>query len=350
LLAASVPMRVIHERARAAAAVSLDAFHDVWPRSFPLAALRELLGEQTDALIGNVLTRQVNAPLWTLVERGGKRWRTTIGRLAYRVSGGLAPEPESVFEVPELLHNASLVVDDIEDAASERRGGPAVHAAYGVPVALNAANAAYFRAFAMLRGELPDRQRLRALDMLSEELFAAHLGQALDLTLGAYVKLGHEIRPVHYETLARAKTGALVRIAARLGAIAADAADEDERALAAWAGELGVAYQIRDDVEDVASGSTDLARGRVTYPMLVLLEDADGALSAAVRAGLAADGAGHDERLARLLDADGVRARCRDAARSAATRAVTALAPLGHGPARDALIALTHELAGEGAT
>ncbi|MBY0274860.1 polyprenyl synthetase family protein, partial [Candidatus Binatia bacterium] len=168
---------MIHERARAAAAVSLDAFHDVWPRAFPLDELRRLLGAGADAWIGEVLARQVNTPVWTLVERGGKRWRTTIGRLAYRVAGGAVPEPEPVFEVPELLHNASLVVDDIEDAATERRGGPPAHLSYGVPIALNAANAAYFRALAVLREHLDDARRLRALDMLSEELFAAHLGQ-----------------------------------------------------------------------------------------------------------------------------------------------------------------------------
>lgn len=343
-------MRMIHERARAAAAVSLDAFHDVWPRAFPLATLRDLLGEQADALIAEVLARQVNAPLWTLVERGGKRWRTTIGRLAYRVSGGVTPEPEPVFEVPELLHNASLVVDDIEDAATERRGGPPAHLSYGVPIALNAANAAYFRALAVLREHLDDARRLRALDMLSEELFVAHLGQALDLTLGAYVKLGAELRTAHYELLARAKTGALVRIAARLGAITASAGAEVEDALATWAGELGVAYQIRDDVDDLAVGSSDLERGRMTYPLLALLEDGDPVARAAVLE-LLEGGDGERERaacLTELLEDGALSRRCLDAARAAGERASAALARLAAGPSRDALLALTAQLASDG--
>lgn len=341
-------MRMIHERARAAAAVSLDAFHDVWPRSFPPDELRRLLGAGADAWIGEVLARQVNTPVWTLVERGGKRWRTTIGRLAYRVAGGGAPEPEPVFEVPELLHNASLVVDDIEDAATERRGGPPAHLSYGVPIALNAANAAYFRALAVLRDHLDDARRLRALDMLSEELFAAHLGQALDLTLGAYVKLGAAPSTAHYELLARAKTGALVRIAARLGAIAAAAGAEVEDALATWAGELGVAYQIRDDVDDLALGSSDLERGRVTYPLLALLEHGGDVARTTV---LELLGGGDEERatcLTALLEDGELSRRCLDAARAAGERAAAALAVLPAGSSRDALQALTTRLASGG--
>ncbi|MBM4246239.1 MAG: polyprenyl synthetase family protein [Deltaproteobacteria bacterium] len=336
---------MIHERARATAAASPDAFHDVWPRSFPLGELRQLLGENADALMAEVLARQVNSPVWTLVDRGGKRWRTTIGRLAYRVAGGGEPEPGPVFEVPELLHNASLVIDDIEDAATERRGGAPAHLSYGVPIALNAANAAYFRALAALRGHLDDARRLRALDMLSEELFAAHLGQALDLTLGTWVKLGAKLRTTHYELLARAKTGALVRIAARLGAIAACADARVEGALATWAGELGVAYQIRDDVDDLALGSSDLERGRATYPLLALLEDESLLPRDEVLVLLDGGDARSAAYLEALLEDGALSRRCLNAARAAGGRAIAALETLAPGPSRDALFALTEQLA-----
>jgi geranylgeranyl pyrophosphate synthase len=121
---------------------------------------------------------------------------------------------------------------------------------------------------------LPSGPRLRALDMLAEELFAAHLGQGLDLALGSDA---HEraLPSGHYVLLARAKTGALVRIAARLGAIAAGADAAIEAALAEWASELGVAYQIRNDVADLANGMLDVAAGRPTYPLLLVLERDD---------------------------------------------------------------------------
>lgn len=340
---------MIDERRAGTATVSLDAFHEVWPRSFPLTELRELLGQGADALVQDVLARHVMAPLWLLVDRGGKRWRTIIGRLAYQVAGGASPEPDAVFEVPELLHNASLVVDDIEDAATERRGGPPAHLGYGVPVALNAANAAYFRALAVLRASLGDAARLRALDMLSEELFVAHLGQALDLSLGAYLKLGAELSTAHYELLARAKTGALVRLAARLGAIAAGAGPDVEDALAAWAGELGVAYQIRDDVEDLATSADDLARGRLTYPLLAALEEHGGAARACVARAIGAPRGAGDGAAGSFLATPAVRARCRAAAAAAGRRAAAALDALPAGGAREALRALGDELATGGA-
>ena len=340
-------MRMIPERAPATTAVSLDAFHDVWPRAFPIEELRRLLGEHADALVAEVLARQVNAPVWTLVERGGKRWRTTIGRLAYRVAGGAAPEPEPVFEVPELLHNASLAIDDIEDAATERRGGPPVHLAHGLPVALNAANAAYFRALAVLRGILPDAARLRALDMLGDEMFAAHLGQALDLSLGATAKLGVGLEEKHYVALVRAKTGALIRIAARLGAIAADAPEPVERALADWAGHLGVAYQIRDDAEDIAEGSTDLEACRMTYPLLLALASPDPADARRLREQLGDAKPGKAARRARdeIFTRLRVVERSLEAAREAANRATLALAALPAGESRAAMIELTLRLA-----
>ena len=253
--------------------------------------------------------------------------------------------------MPELLHNASLVIDDIEDAATERRGGPPAHLSYGVPIALNSANAAYFRALAALRSHLDDARRLRALDMLSEELFAAHLGQALDLTLGTYVKLGAELRTAHYEMLARAKTGALVRISARLGAIAARAGAEVEEALATWAGELGVAYQIRDDVDDLALGSSDVERGRITYPMLALLEDESLLARDAVLELIDGKDGNEGERgacLTALLEDGELSRRCLDAARAAGRRACAALETLPPGPSCDALLALTAQLANGG--
>src|SRR6185369_14452757 len=222
----------------AAAPAAPVGLETVWPRRFDLDGLKALLGDATDQAVCDVLARGVNAPLWDLADRGGRKWRPVVCRLAFLVSGGVPPVPEPICQVAELLHTGSLIVDDIQDGATERRGGPVAHAIYGVPAALNAANAAYFRALERLRASLPSGPRLRALDMLAEELFAAHLGQGLDLALGADAR-ERALSSGHYVLLARAKTGALVRIAARLGAIAAGADDAIEAALAAWASDLG---------------------------------------------------------------------------------------------------------------
>jgi geranylgeranyl diphosphate synthase type I len=254
--------------------------------------------------------------------------------------------PDRVCQVAELLHTGSLVIDDIQDGATSRRGGPAAHVAHGVPAALNAANTAYFHAFAILRRALPRERRLRALDMLADELVTAHLGQALDLSLGDRVAAGG-LRAAHHLALARAKTGALLRIAARLGAIAAGASEADEAALAAWAGEVGIAYQIQNDLADLSGPMADVAAGRPTHPLLLALER--GGRAAAMLRRLLGRGrlAEADLRaLRRALDAAGVAQESRRAARAAAERAYAALSRLPASEARAALGRMTAEIAG----
>jgi geranylgeranyl diphosphate synthase type I len=321
-------------------------FEVVWPRRFDLDTVRAVLGRDADRILCDVLASRVNAPIWSLIDRGGRRWRPTVSRLAYLVSGGASPVPQPICEVAELLHTGSLVIDDIQDGATERRGGPPAHAVFGIPVALNAANTAYFRALEVLRGVLPDGLRLRALDMLAEELFAAHLGQALDVALGAHLR-DAAIRTTDYFVLARAKTGALVRIAARLGAIAAGAHAADEGALGEWASEFGLAYQINNDLEDLASGMHDVSTCRPTYPLLLVLER-DDAAAAALRGylGRPALADADVEMLRELFARERVVERGRGAARLAAGRAVAALRSLRAGDARAALERMTQDVAG----
>jgi geranylgeranyl pyrophosphate synthase len=321
-------------------------FATVWPRQFDLDAVKAILGEDADQVLAETLAASVNGPLWSLVDRGGQRWRPTISRLAFEVSGGTPPAPEPICQVAELLHTGSLIVDDIQDSAAERRGGPAAHTVYGVPTALNAANTAYFRALEVLRRTLPDPLRLRALDMLAEELFAAHLGQALDLALGARLQ-GGAIRVAHCIVLARAKTGALLRIAARLGAIAAAADPAPETVLGEWASEIAIAYQIRNDVDDLNAAMRDVATCRPTYPLLLLLEEG-GSAAAALRPYL-----GQPTACARapfplreLFARARVVERSRAAARGAMGRALDSLRRLPAGEARDALERITRQLAG----
>jgi geranylgeranyl diphosphate synthase type I len=334
-------------REGAASAVETAQLEAVWPRRFDLEPIRALLGAEADQLLCDVLASQVNAPIWSLADRGGKRWRPTISWLAFQVTGGTPPAPEAICQVAEVLHTGSLIIDDIQDGATERRGGPAAHVAYGMPTALNAANAAYFRALEILRRALPDDLRLRALDMLAEELFAAHLGQALDLALAPQLRRT-ALRSAHYFVLARAKTGALVRIAARLGAIAADAKASHDAALGEWASELGVAYQIDNDLDDLASRMHDVTACRPTYPLLLILEQGGPcAATLAARLGRPTLTDGDTRELRDLFARERVVERGRAAARLSTKRALEALRTLPAGESRDALERITHELAGD---
>jgi geranylgeranyl diphosphate synthase type I len=325
-----------------------DPLEQLWPRSLGTPSLRQMLGSEVDDLLNEVLSQTVTQPLWTLMDRGGKRWRPIISRSSYLACGGKLPAPEAVFHVVELLHNGSLVVDDIQDVATERRGAPPIHHVYGLPVALNAANGAYFRALAALKDILPDGARLRALDMLSQELFNAHLGQALDLALGKALKAGKPVRAPHYRVLAAAKTGALVRMAARLGAIAANASDLHEQMMARWAEGVGLAYQIRDDVEDVEEGLSDIAAGRITLPLLLTMESVTAEESTLLFAHFGTHelpAASRDAILALMKKHDVVE-RGRQQARDAAQASNFALNALPPSADRDFLKQLTLKLSG----
>ena len=279
-----------------------------------------MLGPDADRDLAEVLAHTVNGPVRELLERGGQRWRVPIGRLAYAACGGEG-EPPAALDLIEILHTASLVIDDIQDGSDRRRGGPSAHVAHGIPVALGAANTAYFRVLALLRDALPPEVCLRAYDMLATEMLAAHLGQALDLGLsGPAAATAPSER--HYVVLARAKTGALVRIAARLGAIAASATDADESALSEWGSEIGLAYQIRDDVEDAAGAGGDAESGRLSYPVVA---------AAALEAGTP------------VVE---IEERCREAARRALARGLAALERLPPSAARQDLVRLSERLAG----
>jgi geranylgeranyl diphosphate synthase type I len=318
----------------------------VWPRHFSLGTVRAILGEEADQILCDVLANRVNAPIWDLIDRGGRRWRPAVSRLSFLVCGGAPPVPAAICQVAELLHTGSLVIDDIQDDTAQRRGGPAAHLVHGVAAALNAANTAYFRALEILRPVLPNESRLRALDMLAEELLAAHLGQALDLALGSKLRDGFDAN--HYVIMARAKTGALVRIAARLGAIAADADPAHEASLTEWASELGVAYQIHNDLLDVGAAMHDVATARPTYPVLLVLGDG-GPAAATLRDRLGRTVRTDDERreLRALFARERVAERSRAAAQRTIECALEALRSLPTGEPRAALERITYELAGD---
>jgi geranylgeranyl pyrophosphate synthase len=183
--------------------------------------------------------------------------------------------------------------------------------------------------------------------MLAEELFAAHLGQALDLALAPHFRRT-TLRSAHYFVLARAKTGALVRIAARLGAIAADATAAHETALGEWASELGVAYQIDNDLDDLGSDMQDVMACRPTYPLLLILEQGGpGAATLSARLGRPALADGDIRELRNLFVRERVAERGRAAARRSTKRALDAIRTLPASESRDALERMTHELAGD---
>ncbi len=163
-----------------------------------------------------------------------------------------------------------------------RRGKPSCHVAYDEATAILAGDALQSLGFELLAScpDLDDARRARACLLTARAIGATGMagGQAIDLAAERQRPSAEEL-----ETMHRLKTGALFRAAVGIGAIAAGATDDESACLDRYAAALGLAFQIRDDVLDVA-GSTatlgkiagaDAAHNKATYVALLGVEEAE---------------------------------------------------------------------------
>ncbi|RQG97243.1 polyprenyl synthetase family protein [Natrarchaeobius chitinivorans] len=229
-----------------------EAIDDLVPREIDAEYLESFFGEPTYEYDPDGIQRALSDPLWDLLDRGGKRWRAVLFLVFVEGFGEDPAEYLPYACIPEILHNGTIIVDDVEDEAAIRRGEPALHHLYGQDVALNAGNAMYFLPLKILTenpADLPAEQRLAAYEMLMYELNRTHLGQGMDICWHNE----HEVRvtPAQYLEMCACKTGCLGRIVARLAAIITDQPPEVEEAVANYAELTAVAFQIGDDILDV---------------------------------------------------------------------------------------------------
>ncbi len=229
-----------------------ETIEELLPRLVDDAYLADFFGEPTYKYDPDAVQAALSDPIWELLDRGGKRWRAVVFLLLVEAFG---EDPEEYLPyacIPEILHNGTIIVDDVEDDASMRRGDPALHLEHGTDIALNAGNAMYFLPLKLITrdpGGLDDGTRLAAYEMLMYELNRTHLGQGMDI----HWHNQKEIRMTEQEYLemCACKTGCLGRIVARLAAIVTGQSDEVEQAVADYAEQMSIAFQIGDDILDV---------------------------------------------------------------------------------------------------
>ena len=196
---------------------------------------------------------------------GGKRVRPTVTLLACETVGGDAEDAVDFGVGIELVHTASLVIDDIIDRSALRRGTTSAWAEFGYGPAIVASDGLLGEAFALFSTDPA------AMQVVAEAMVELGVGEATEL----------EAKPeteAEYMTLARRKTGALFRAAAELGAIAAGADTFTVEALGEYAERVGVAFQIRDDVLDAVADPESLGKptghdAEMDRPSLVQVTD-----------------------------------------------------------------------------
>lgn len=210
---------------------------------------------------------------------GGKRMRPLLVYAAGELFGTDDDRLDAPASAIELIHAYSLVHDDLPamDDDALRRGRPTVHVAFDEATAILAGDALQTLAFQQLaEAPLPADARIAMVQELAVASGAAGMcgGQALDIDAtgrGGDLPLG-ELQRLH-----ALKTGALLRCAVRLGAIAGNAEHDARAALDRYAEALGLAFQIRDDLLDIESDSAtlgktagkDLAQNKATFPALM---------------------------------------------------------------------------------
>jgi geranylgeranyl pyrophosphate synthase len=244
-----------------------------------------LLRDWAERLEGELGGRQGQALSYAL-RTPGKRVRAGLLLAAYRSLGGHSPGIVGVAAAVETVHTYSLVHDDLPcmDDDDLRRGRPTTHRAFDVPTAtrvgfLLVPVAARLLAVAALELELS----ASALGRMAGELFQAGGveamvgGQWLDLEAEHRVLPLPELKAVH-----RGKTGALIRAACVLGGIAAEAQPAELDGLTAFGEDIGLAFQIADDVLDATATSEELGKpagrdaqlAKSTYVVLLGIEGA----------------------------------------------------------------------------
>ncbi len=276
-----------------------------------------------------------------LASAGGKRLRPSLVYLAMRALGGQDEQAHDLAVAAELLHSASLLHDDLLDNADTRRGRETAFRRFGNVVSVMSGDYMLSKLLVLLSG-LPGA--VQALTRAFGETASAICeGEVLQFQVAAY----GEYSLSTYLEIIRGKTGVLIELAVTAPALLLNAPTEQLEALRQFGREYGLAFQMQDDLLDLASDEAtlgkpvggDLKEGKATYPVLLLLEGPDGTEVRQILERRAAE-PGDVERVRTLAEAQGAFAASLTEIERRSRLAVQALAALPASPAREGLESL----------
>ena len=194
------------------------------------------------------------------VKAGGKRLRPLLMREVYRLFGGNGPEIEPFMAAMEMIHTSSLIHDDLPcmDNDEYRRGKLTTWKAYGYDMAVLAGGALVIDAFGTASKDVAmGADRGRAIGILAEKtgIYGMIGGQTVDVEL-----TGKAVPREKLDFIYRLKTGALLEASMMIGAVLAGATVEEIKEVETMASEVGLAFQIQDDILDVTSTQEELGK------------------------------------------------------------------------------------------
>ncbi len=253
-----------------------------FPRKISKDKLIEICGHPKYDYDVESINKSILEPLWNLLDRGGKRWRPALFLWTCEALGLQSEKYIDYAIIPEIIHNGTLVIDDIEDKSFMRRGKPAIHLIYGEDIAINMGNTMYFLPIKIILNskEIDKDKKIKLLETYIQEMINLSIGQAMDIAW--HRSLVENITEEQYLQMCSFKTGSLSRMAVKMAAILANANDEEIKALSSFAEALGIAFQIQDDILNIIGNEKiygkeiggDITEGKITLMVVYILNNA----------------------------------------------------------------------------
>jgi geranylgeranyl diphosphate synthase, type I len=224
----------------------------------------------------NALQESINIPVRDFILRGGKRMRPVFFLTLLRLFGFSYRKYFDLALFIELVHNGTLIIDDIEDDSDLRRGEPVCHKKFGMDVAVNTGVFLHIAPLKLIEASpcVTKFQRSRLLSIYSKEILGIYLGQALDISW--HTNQPSSVTEERYFSMCRLKTGALFRMSARFACVVSGRRSKTEDLFSRFAEDMGVAFQIKDDVLDLTADrkkfgkrfGNDITEGKISLPVV----------------------------------------------------------------------------------
>jgi len=310
--------------------------------------VRPLLGEDLAAVEAALQIpqqeRAIHLGAGQLLARGGKRLRPMCVALASKLGTGFDARALDLAVSAELVHNATLLHDDVVDLGVSRRGAPTARVVYGNAISIFAGDWLLIDALRRVRRAAPPDVLERLFDVIDEMIVA----ESKQLERRGRLEASLE----DWTAVAAGKTAALFRWAMYAGARAGALSIPDSQSLEKFGEHVGIAFQAIDDVLDLvgdpaATGKApfaDLREGKGSLPIVLALRN-DPSIEASLRA--AAEGGLDDTtgaQLAKRIAASGAVEQARRFADEHVARALDLLEPFPVSPARMALVGIAHAM------
>ena len=251
------------------------------PRKPSLNALTELIGGDLEA-VNTRIVQHMQSPVALIpqlashiVAAGGKRLRPMLTLAAARLSGYRGDRHVALAACVEFIHTATLLHDDVVDESGLRRGRASANAVWGNKASVLVGDFLFSRAFQLMVAD----GSLKVLDILCQASAVIAEGEVLQLVTSNDTETSEQA----YLDVIRCKTAALFAAACRIGAVIAARPKVEEEALESYGLNLGIAFQLIDDVLDYSARQAELGKtigddfreGKITLPVILAFRRGD---------------------------------------------------------------------------